>query len=94
MLHVDGTHRLSCRYCQQAVRKLVDTLGWGVVVLHDAKGMFDETHPAFIGTYSPFYTSPVSVRELYEAADAILFVGGCCSECCLRTALGCCSHMR
>lgn len=73
---------MSCRCCQPAIRKLVDVLRWGVVVLHDAKGMFDETHPAFIGTYSPFYTSPVSVRQIYEAADAILFVGELCDAPC------------
>lgn len=55
--------------------KLADALGWGVVVLHDAKGMFPETHPCFLGVYSPFYTSPTSVKECYEAADALLCIG-------------------
>lgn len=55
--------------------QLADALGWGVVVLHDAKGMFPEDHPAFLGTYSPYYTDPVSVKQCYEAADAILFIG-------------------
>jgi hypothetical protein len=64
-----------CRYCQQAIRQFVDALGWGVLVLHDAKGMFTEEHPAFVGTFSPFYCSPVSVQQVYEAADALLFVG-------------------
>lgn len=63
------------RHCQDAIIKLADVLGWGVAVLHDAKGMFPEGHPSFLGTYSPFYTSPVSVKQCYEAADAILFIG-------------------
>jgi hypothetical protein len=63
------------RFYQDTLVQLVDALGWGVVVLADAKGMFPEDHPAFLGTYSPYYTSPVSVKQCYEAADAILFVG-------------------
>jgi hypothetical protein len=63
------------RFYQDTVLQLADALGWGVVVLHDAKGMFPEDHPAFLGTYSPFYTDPVSVKQCYEAADALLFIG-------------------
>lgn len=69
-----------CRFYKDTVLQLVDALGWGVVVLHDAKGMFPEDHPAFLGTYSPYYTSPVSAKQCYEAADAILFVGKPCAS--------------
>jgi hypothetical protein len=78
-VHLLGCVRVCCRalrrHCQQAIVQLADALGWGVMVLHDAKGMFPEGHPSFIGTYSPFYTSPTSVKHCYEAADAILFIG-------------------
>lgn len=64
------------RMTQQTIVNLADALGFGVVVLHDAKGMFPEGHPSFLGVYSPFYTAPVSVKQCYEAADGILLIGG------------------
>jgi TPP-dependent 2-oxoacid decarboxylase len=60
---------------KDALLKLADATGWGVVVLHDGKGMFPEDHPSFIGCLFPGFTSLTSVTKAYEAADSILFVG-------------------
>lgn len=56
------------------MRRLADALGWGLLALHDAKGMFDEDHPAFLGVYLPGMSAP-AVKQVFDAADGILFVG-------------------
>ena len=33
---------LSCRTCQDALLKFASAVGWGLLVQHDAKGMFPE----------------------------------------------------
>eukprot|EP00775_Hariotina_reticulata_P008717 gene8717-8898_t len=63
------------RTMKNALLKLADATGWGVIVLHDGKGMFPEEHPSFIGCLFPGFTSLTSITKAYEAADSILFVG-------------------
>ncbi|WIA38705.1 hypothetical protein OEZ86_002005 [Tetradesmus obliquus] len=63
------------RTCQDALLKFASAVGWGLLVQHDAKGMFPEDHPSFIGCYFPGFSSPASIAHCYEAADAIFFVG-------------------
>lgn len=46
-----------------------------MVVQHDAKGMFPESHPSYIGCLFPGFSSPASIPQCYEAADGLLFLG-------------------
>lgn len=34
-----------------------------------------QDHPSFIGTYFPNFSSPNSIKQCYEAADGIFFIG-------------------
>eukprot|EP00775_Hariotina_reticulata_P008817 gene8817-8996_t len=63
------------RTMKDALLKLADATGWGVIVLHDGKGMFPEDHPAFIGCHFLRFTSSAEITQVYEAADGLLFVG-------------------
>jgi len=62
---------------QQAVlafRHLADRLGCAVAVMPDAKGLFPESHPGFIGTY----WGPVSTAgcaPIVESSDCQIFAG-------------------
>jgi TPP-dependent 2-oxoacid decarboxylase len=57
-----------------AFRKLADALGCAVAVMPDAKGMFPEQHPAFIGTYWGEVSSP-GCAAVVESSDCQLFAG-------------------
>ena len=50
------------------------TLQYAVAQLPDAKGMFPENHPHFMGTYWGAVSWP-AVAEVVESADLVLTVG-------------------
>ncbi len=55
-------------------RQLADALGSAVAVMPDAKGLIDETHPAFMGTYWGEVSSPFCA-EIVESSDCQIFAG-------------------
>ncbi len=55
-----------------AFRRLADALGCAVAIMPDAKGLFPEDHPAFIGTYWASVSSP-HCAEIVESSDCQLF---------------------
>lgn len=57
-----------------AFRKLADAIGCAVATMPDAKGMFPETHPSYIGTYWVEVSSPCCC-EIVESSDVYLFAG-------------------
>jgi pyruvate decarboxylase len=54
--------------------EVANALGCAVAVMPDAKGLFPESHPAFMGTYWGTASSP-SCAEVVESSDAQIFVG-------------------
>ena len=54
--------------------QLANALGCAVAVMPDAKGLFPESHPAFIGTYKAAVSSP-NCAEVVESSDCQLFAG-------------------
>ncbi len=56
---------------QSQVLALADELGCSVAVMGTAKGMLDETHPAYAGLYAGA-ASPGPVRGLVEEADCLI----------------------
>jgi len=57
-----------------AVLKLADASEYAVAQLADAKGMFPEGHPRFMGTYWGAVSWP-AVAEVVESADLVVTVG-------------------
>lgn len=66
---------LCCRTCQDALLKFTSAVGWGLLVQHDAKGMFPE-----VGSFAPacLFLFDQSVSTSYLAAAAA--VAACCTE--------------
>eukprot|EP00850_Spirogloea_muscicola_P010243 SM000059S18720 [mRNA] locus=s59:648565:656554:+ [translate_table: standard] len=60
---------------QTALAGVAEALGCKLAVTFDAKGLFQEDHPAFAGTYMGHVSSPPSCREVVERADTIMAVG-------------------
>jgi len=57
-----------------AFRKLADALGCAVAVMPNAKALFSESHPAFLGTYWGEVSSP-DCAEIVESSDCQIFAG-------------------
>lgn len=57
-----------------AFRKLAEALGCAVAVMPDAKGLFPENNPQFIGTYWGEVGSP-NCSEIIESSDCQIFAG-------------------
>ncbi|MBD3886494.1 pyruvate decarboxylase [Phormidium tenue FACHB-886] len=57
-----------------AFRKLADCSEYAVATMPNAKGMFPETHPQYIGCYWGQVSSP-GCAEIIESCDAYLFAG-------------------
>jgi pyruvate decarboxylase len=66
--------KLRCEEAGAAFRKLADAMGCAVAVMPDAKGMFPENHPGFIGTYWGAAGSP-GCAKIVESSDCQLFAG-------------------
>jgi pyruvate decarboxylase len=66
--------KLRSQNATAAFRQLADALGCAVAVMPDAKGLFPESHPAFIGTYWGSVSSP-SCADVVESSDCQLFAG-------------------
>ena len=58
----------------ETVLRLAEILGCPVASMGTAKGVIDETSPAFVGLYSGAFSKP-SVREAIESADCLLRLG-------------------
>ena len=57
-----------------AFSQLADACGYAVAIMPDAKSMFPESHPQYIGCYWGQVSSP-GCAEIIESCDAYLFVG-------------------
>lgn len=57
-----------------AFHKLADFSDYAVAIMPNAKGMFPETHPQYIGCYWGQVSSP-GCAEIIESCDAYLFAG-------------------
>ncbi|GBG62171.1 hypothetical protein CBR_g29370 [Chara braunii] len=60
---------------EEATMNLVHMLGCSAAVMADARGLFPEDHPAYIGVYMGKVGFPSTCVERVEAADAVIFVG-------------------
>eukprot|EP00775_Hariotina_reticulata_P008490 gene8490-8672_t len=69
-----GGAKLRPPHYQKAFLALADALGCGVAVTADAKGMFPEDHPNFIGHYWGSISSD-GCNETVEGADVVIAVG-------------------
>jgi len=58
----------------EAFLRLADALGCAVAVMPDAKGLFPESHPSFIGTYWGEVSSP-NCSQIIESSDCQIFAG-------------------
>ena len=58
----------------EAFRALADASGYGVAVMPNAKGMYDEESEHFLGIYWGPVGSP-GCAEIVESADLVLFAG-------------------
>ncbi|HLO68739.1 MAG TPA: thiamine pyrophosphate-binding protein [Holophaga sp.] len=65
---------LRCGRAVSAFRDLAERSGYGVACMPDAKGLFPEDHPQYLGIYWGTASSP-GCREVVEASDAYLFAG-------------------
>jgi TPP-dependent 2-oxoacid decarboxylase len=70
---VAGVKLRSTNACAAFV-KLADALGCAVAVMPDAKGLFPEDHPSFIGTYWGEVGSP-NCAQIIESSDCQVFAG-------------------
>ena len=66
--------KLRSRHAVPAFLKLAEALGCAVAVMPDAKGLFPEDHPSFIGTYWGVVGSP-NCAEIIESSDCQIFAG-------------------
>jgi pyruvate decarboxylase len=57
-----------------AFRRLADRLGCAVAVMPDAKGLFPESHPGFIGTFWGEVSTP-GCAPIIESSDCQIFAG-------------------
>ncbi|KAK9806019.1 hypothetical protein WJX73_005930 [Symbiochloris irregularis] len=67
--------RIRVSKAHQALVELADACGYPVAAMPNAKGMFPEDHPRYLGTYWSVVSSPY-VAETVESSDAYLVVGG------------------
>lgn len=70
---VAGVKLRSCQ-ATSAFLKLAEALGCAVAVMPDAKGLFPEEHPSFLGTYWGAVGSP-NCAEIIESSDCQIFAG-------------------
>ena len=66
--------KIRSRQAVPAFLKLAEALGCAVAVMPDAKGLFPEDHPSFIGTYWGVVGSP-NCAEIIESSDCQIFAG-------------------
>lgn len=66
--------KLRCAGAGEAFAHLADALGCAVAVMPDAKGLFPEDHPSFIGTYWGEVSSP-NCSQIIESSDCQIFAG-------------------
>jgi len=69
-----GGPRLRMARASDAFMNMVDASGYPFAVLASAKGMVEEHHPNFIGTYWGQISTPFCA-EIVDSADAYLFAG-------------------
>ncbi len=61
------------------IQKLLDETGLPLATMNMAKGIFDESHPNFLGGYNGDYSTP-HVQERVEQSDCILSFGAMLSD--------------
>jgi TPP-dependent 2-oxoacid decarboxylase len=66
--------KLRSQEAMPSFRRLADALGCAVAVMPDAKGLFPESHPGFIGTYWGAVSSP-HCADIIESSDCQVFAG-------------------
>lgn len=69
-----GGPKLRIAKASDAFMRMVDASGYPFAVLPSAKGMVEEHHPNFIGTYWGQISTPFCA-EILHSADAYLFAG-------------------
>ncbi|KHN26768.1 Pyruvate decarboxylase isozyme 2 [Glycine soja] len=69
-----GGPRLRMAKASDAFMEMVDASGYAFAMLPTAKGMVEESHPNFLGTYWGPASTPFCA-EIVESADAYLFAG-------------------
>ncbi len=69
-----GSRLRSSDGAAEAFRALAEALGSAVAVMPDARGLFPEDHPQFIGTYWGPVSSP-GCEAILDSADVILAAG-------------------
>ena len=71
---VAGSGLRALRRPTHAFHTLAETIGCAVACQPEAKGLFDESHPLFIGTYWGLCSSPLTA-EIVESCDIALLCG-------------------
>jgi TPP-dependent 2-oxoacid decarboxylase len=66
--------KLAPAQAQASFEKLADALGCATAVMPNAKGMFRENHPGFVGTYWGEVSSP-DCAEVVESSDCQVIAG-------------------
>lgn len=69
-----GGPKLRVAKAQKAFMEFVDASGYPVAIMPSAKGLVQEQHPHFIGTYWGAVSTSFA-GEIVESADAYIFVG-------------------
>ncbi|KAL3741748.1 hypothetical protein ACJRO7_017249 [Eucalyptus globulus] len=69
-----GGPKLRVAKAQKAFMEFVDASGYPVAIMPSAKGLVQEHHPHFIGTYWGAVSTSFA-GEIVESADAYIFVG-------------------
>ncbi|GBF93529.1 pyruvate decarboxylase-like [Raphidocelis subcapitata] len=63
------------RHYRPELLAFAEALGAAVTTTADAKGLFPEDHPQFIGTYFKAFSDPASISQTVAASDALIFAG-------------------
>lgn len=71
---VVGSGLRALRKPVHAFQTLAETIGCAVACQPEAKGLFDESHPLFIGTYWGLCSTPLTA-EIVESCDIALLCG-------------------
>ena len=71
---IAGSGLRSLRRPTRGFQTLAESIGCAVACQPEAKGLFDESHPLFVGTYFGLCSSPLTA-EIVESCDLALLCG-------------------
>jgi pyruvate decarboxylase len=74
-----GGVKLRAAGAMDAFRQFIDTSGYAVAMMPNAKSFFPENHPSFVGIYWGPVSSP-GAEAIVESADAYVFAGPVLSD--------------